>query len=394
MTTRGPKQALRRCRRRLIAAGLALLGGMAPLGFASAARADVPVGVLIPSSGKGAAYGQQMQAAIDMFMEKYASLGKAGKLKLIIYDTRGQNTDAINLSRKLITSDDVVAIVGPEFSSEAEVAFPLAVRGDTPMVTPMAAKPGIAAANRPWAFRFALTSANDYGPLIDAWVKHQAKPIKKVVILMDSKDGVSSADGKAVFPAVLKKHGIQILDTISFETGDIDFSAQVTRAKALSPDGIVISALYNEAAHVAVEVRKQGMKQPIVAGIGINDPRFIAIAGPAAQGVMTASDFFAKNPKPSVAAWVAAFVKRNGKEPSNGAALMYDTLYLTRSCIMKTGVDGKDVQKDRVKLRDCWAHMKDQDAPLTGSTTINKDGDAERTPVVLVVKGNGFVPLQ
>ena len=65
-------------------------------------------------------------------------------MKLVIYDTRGENTDAINLTRKLIDSDQVVAIIGPQFSAEAEVAFPLAVRGETPMVTPMAAKAGIA----------------------------------------------------------------------------------------------------------------------------------------------------------------------------------------------------------------------------------------------------------
>ena len=107
--------------------------------------ADVSIGILIPSSGKGASYGQQQQNAINMFMEKYADIGgKAGKLKLVIYDTRGENTEAINLTRKLMDSDQVVAIIGPQFSAEAEVAFPLAVRGETPMITPMAAKAGIA----------------------------------------------------------------------------------------------------------------------------------------------------------------------------------------------------------------------------------------------------------
>src|SRR5262245_1006128 len=93
------------------------------------AEADVAIGVLIPSSGKGASYGQQQQNAINMFLEKYADIGgKAGKIKLVIYDTRGENTDAINLTRKLIDTDGVVAIIGPQFSAEAEVAFPLAVR--------------------------------------------------------------------------------------------------------------------------------------------------------------------------------------------------------------------------------------------------------------------------
>jgi branched-chain amino acid transport system substrate-binding protein len=359
------------------------------------AVADVSIGILVPSSGKGAAYGQQQQNAITMFMEKYADIGgKAGKLKLVIYDTRGENTEAINLSRKLMDSDQVEAIIGPQFSAEAEVAFPLSLRGETMMITPMAAKAGIASANRPWAFRFALTTENVYRPLLDAWLKKQATPIKKVVILMDAKDAVSSFDGKTVFPALLKEKGVTVLDTISFQTGDIDYSAQVTRAKGLNADGIVVSALYNEAAHVVAELRKQGMTQPIVAGVGINDPRFIQIGGAATEGVMTASDFFADNPKPAVAAWVKAYEERFKQKPSNAAGQMYDTLYLMRECIKSTGITGSEVKADRVKLRDCWANMKDVEAPLMGATSIDKNGDGTRIPTVLMVKGTAFVVAQ
>jgi branched-chain amino acid transport system substrate-binding protein len=366
-----------------------LLAGTAP------AAADVTIGVLVPSSGKGASYGQQQQNAISMFMDKYADIGgKAGKLKLITYDTRGENTEAINLSRKLMDSDQVAAIIGPQFSAEAEVAFPLAVRGQTMMITPMAAKAGIASANRPWAFRFALTTENVYRPLLDAWLKKQGNAVKKVVILMDGKDAVSSFDGKTVFPALLKEKGIEILDTISFQTGDIDYSAQVTRAKGLNPDAVVVSALYNEAAHAVAEMRKQGMKQPIVAGVGINDPRFIQIGGAATEGVMAASDFFADNPDPKVSAWVKDYEERFKQKPSNAAGQMYDTLYLMRECIKKTGVTGADLNADRVKLRDCWANMKDVEAPLMGATTIDKNGDGTRIPTVLVVKGNAFVVAQ
>jgi branched-chain amino acid transport system substrate-binding protein len=360
------------------------------------AKADVAIGVLIPSSGKGASYGQQQQNAINMFMEKHADIGgKAGKMKLIVYDTRGENTDAINLTRKLIDTDQVVAIIGPQFSAEAEVAFPLAVRGETPMVTPMAAKAGIAAANRPWAFRFALTTENVYRPLLDIWLKkHQSPPIKKVVIFMDAKDAVSSFDGKTIFPKLLKEHGLEVLDTVSFQTGDIDYSAQVTRAKALNPDGLVVSALYNEAGHVVAEIRKQGMAQPIVAGVGVNDPRFIQIGGPGTEGVLTGSDFFAANPEPKVAAWVSDYEKRYSQKPSNASAEMYDTLYLMRECIKSTGIDGSNAKGDRVKLRDCWSNMKNTAAPLMGETSIDKDGDGTRIPAVLEVKGSNFVVAQ
>jgi branched-chain amino acid transport system substrate-binding protein len=355
------------------------------------AKAEVAIGVLVPSSGKGASYGQQQQNAIKMFVDKYPDAGATGKMKLVIYDTRGDNTEAINLTRKLIDSDQVDAIIGPQFSAEAEVAFPLAVRGETPMVTPMAAKAGIASANRPWAFRFALTTQNVYRPLLDAWLKKQTKPIKTAVIFMDAKDAVSSFDGKSIFPALLKERGVEVLDTVSFQTGDIDYSAQVTRAKAANPDAIVVSALYNEAAHAVSEIRKQGMTQPIVGGVGIDDPRFIQIGGAATEGVYAAFDFFTENPKPSVAEWVADYVKQFNAKPSNAAGEMYDTLYLMRECIKTTGVTGNDVKGDRVKLRDCWANMKNQQAPLTGETSIDKDGDGTRIPTVLEVRNGNFV---
>ena len=203
-----------------------------------AAAADVRVGILLPLSGAGSRYGQEQRVAAEMFLEKYSDLGgAAGKLVPIIYDTRWSGTEAISLTRKLIDSDQVAVIVGPMSSGESEVAFPVANRLETPIITPTAAKPGIAAANRPWAFRNANTSDKLDGALLAAWLAKQPAPIKSVVIFVDTKDGVSNSDGTVVFPAALKKLGITVLDTISFQTGDIDFSAQVTKAKACSRTG-------------------------------------------------------------------------------------------------------------------------------------------------------------
>ena len=352
-----------------------------------AASADVRVGILVPLTGAGSRYGQEQRVAVDMFLEKYSDLGgAAGKLVPIIYDTRWSGTEAISLTRKLIDSDQVAVIVGPMSSGESEVAFPVANRMQTPIITPTAAKPGIAAANRPWAFRNSNTSDKLDRALLAAWLAKQPKPIKSVVIFVDTKDGVSNSDGAAVFPAALKKLGITVLDTISFQTGDIDFSAQVTKAKALQPDGIVLTGLYSESAHVVREMRRQGMTQPIVAEIAVMDPRFNELAGADANGIMGVTDFFAGDQNPTIAAWAQEFEKRYHKQPSNVAALMYDTLYLTRECIRQRGVAGKDLTADRTAIRDCWAQMKGAEAPLTGATTINADGETIRKPTILLIE--------
>ena len=61
-----------------------------------------------------------------------------------------------------------------------------------------------------------------------------------------------------------------------------------------------------------------------------------------------------------------------------------------RECIKTTGVTGNDIKDDRVKLRDCWANMKNREAPLTGVTSIDKDGDGTRIPTVLEVRNGKF----
>jgi branched-chain amino acid transport system substrate-binding protein len=356
-----------------------------------AAHADVTFGILMPLTGAGSRYGQEQRIAVDMFLEKYSDLGGAsGKLVPIIYDTRWNGTEAISVTRKLIDSDKVAVIVGPMSSSESEVALPVANRMETPIITPTAAKPGIATANRPWAFGFATTADKLDGSLVQAWLgKHPS--IKTVVVLVDAKDAVSNSECTRVIPPALEKLGVKVLDTISFQTGDIDFSAQVTKASGLKPDGVVLCGLYTESAHVVKEIRRQGMAQPIVAGIAVMSDRFNSLAGADANGIMSVTDFFAGDQNPTITAWSKEYEARFKSPPTNVGALTYDTLYLTRECIRQRGVAGKDLAAGRTAIRDCWAQLKGAEAPLTGANTINADGYAVRNATIVTIQGGKMV---
>jgi branched-chain amino acid transport system substrate-binding protein len=372
--------------RMLLLIATLMLGGQA-------AYADVKIGILTPLTGAGSRYGQEQRVAIDMFLEKYSDLGgAAGKLVPIIYDTRWSGTEAISLVRKLIDSDQVEVIVGPMSSTESEVALPVANRMETPIITPTAAKPGIASANRPWAFGFATTADKLDGSLVKAWLDKNPS-IKSVVILVDAKDGVSSSECTRVFPPALDKAGVKVLDTISFQTGDIDFSAQVTKASGLKPDGVVLCGLYTESAHVVKEMRRQGMTQPIVAGIAVMSDRFNSLAGADANGIMSVTDFFAGTEDPAIVAWAQEYETRFRNPPTNVGALTYDTLYLTRECIRQRGVAGKDLAADRTAIRDCWTQLKDAKAPLTGENTVTPEGYAVRKATIVTIQGGKMVAM-
>lgn len=365
--------------------GAAMLVALAS-GGAAPALADVKIGLLMPLSGKGASYGQHQQIAMQMALEELAKTGiKGEKVETVVYDTRGENAEAISLTRKLIANDKVLAIIGPFFSAECEVAFPIAVQNKTPIVTASSAKPGIAAKNRPWAFRNALSSDQMNGFLLDVWLKKH--PVKSVVVLTDVKDAFTKVDGTMVFPKELKEKGVNVLDNISYQTGDIDYSAQVTKAKGLNPEGILIAGLYNEGGNIVREIRKQGLTQPIVGALGMSEPRFLEIGGKAADGTMVVNPFWAGDPDHKVSAWSAEYKSRAKVDPGNTAALMYDSVMLMKMCIEKSGVTNKpdDLVADRERIKDCLVGVKDVPG-IAGPMSFNADGDAQLLPTVLVAQ--------
>jgi branched-chain amino acid transport system substrate-binding protein len=224
------------------------------------------------------------------------------------------------------------------------------------------------------------------GDLLEVWLKRN--PLKSVVVLTDVKDAFTKVDGTVVFPAELKKRNVEVLDNISYQTGDIDYSAQVTKAKGLNPDGILIAGLYNEGGNIVREIRKQGLTQPIAGALGMSEPRFLEIAGPASDGTMVVNPFWADDPDPKVHDWAVEYKKRSGVEAGNTAALLYDTVMLMKMCVDKSGVTNKPeyIEADRNRIKDCLAEVKDVPGN-TGPVSFNANGDAQLSPTVLIAKG-------
>ena len=133
------------------------------------------------------------------------------------------------------------------------------------------------------------------------------------------------------------------------------------------------------------------MAQPIVAGIAVMSDRFNSLAGADANGIMSVTDFFAGDQNPTISAWSKEYEARFKSPPTNVGALTYDTLYLTRECIRQRGVAGKDLTADRTAIRDCWAQLKNAEAPLTGANTVNADGYAVRNATIVTIQGGKMV---
>ena len=370
---------------------------LTPFSVPGAQAKEIKIGVLMPLTGYIAFFGKMQETVLKMVQKEFEKMGPAAgfELKFIVYDTGSKPQDAILMAQKLMHTDNVVQIIGPFLSTECEQVFPIVNRDKVPIVTASSAKPGLTEASRPWTFRNIMTSDKINEPTIQTWVKE--KNIKTVAILTDIKSKVSETYGKGVAPAILKKYGVKVIESIDFVTEDVDFSAQITKVKGANPDGIVLAGEYALAANIAREARKQGLKQPFIGDVPIASPEYIKLGGAAVEGTFAPSDFWPGNPNPKVRAFVKKFKEEYGqdKDPHTTTEAMYDTLYVTRYLIGKGGISGnpKDLQKDREKMRDGWANLKDFSG-VSGKISIDKNGDAMKEFYTLVVKGGNWANIK
>ena len=333
--------------------------------------------------------------AAEMAIEEINNTGGIGGLpiKLMVGDTASNPAEAANMVRKLAMDDKVLAILGPFYSSECEVAFPVANELKVAAISQASSKPGIGAANRPYGFRNAPDEATMSKPVVKKF--KQKYNIESVVIVHDVKDAVSRALGTVVFPPILQKQGIKIANEgnyITYQHGDFDMRAQITKLKGYKFDGIVLGSLYMDAATIAKEARRQGITQPIVGAAPIVNEFLIKQGGKAAEGIMAPTTFWPQMPG-VVQRFVRDFYKRaNNVYPTIQDAHVYDNIYLLTHIIETMGVTNKpgDLPKDREKIMIGLTNTKAFPG-VEGNVGFDKNGDGVVQVYVIEVRNGRWV---
>jgi branched-chain amino acid transport system substrate-binding protein len=377
----------------LSAAALIAAGGEA-LAQKLAGR-EVKLGAMVPLTGKGAEWGQTAKIAIEIAAEEINAKGGIGgvPLRVIYVDYEAKEAEGLKIIDRLATRDNVLAVLGPCFSSVFEVIAPKLDRLGVTINSYCSAKPGLSAMSK-WAFRNTLTSDKQLAPVVDAWVAEYK--IKKVVVIHDIEDAVSRTEGETILPALFKKKGIDVLDMMTYRTRDTDFSAQITKAKSLNPDGIALGSCYQQAAGIAKEARKQGLNAPIMGGACAGAPGYIQLGGSATEGSYMSTAAWLEDPRPEVQQFMKKYLPRNdNKAPPYGAPRAYDIVYITKMVIEKGGVTNKpeDLAADRDRIRQGWAKIKGYQG-VAGEVTMDENRDGAGSSAILKVVNGQFVNAQ
>ena len=343
---------------------------------------EIPIGLVYPVTGRLSSVGMEMGNGFELALEEINSsqLGDT-KLKFITEDSRGNAEGAIAAFNKLIHQDGVSIILGPATSSATEAAFPVAQQNGVIAISPTAAARGLSAIGD-FVFRTIPTTE----VLITSGIKvTQAKlGYQKVAIIYDETD-LFSADGATVMREALTTNGVEILATETFQSGDTDFSAQLTHIKGLSPDAIFVSALPPDKPEILIQARQLGIPDSVTFIINTLTTADVQAAGDAAEGTIAFTSWINTADTPGNQVFVQNYSAAYGVEPDIWAAQSYATVYILTAAIANAQ------STDSIAIRDALANTMNLDTIL-GQFSFDAVGDAVYDPVALIVK-NGELQI-
>ncbi|BEV16218.1 ABC transporter substrate-binding protein [Herbaspirillum sp. DW155] len=364
----------------------------------AALAADIKLGVAEALTGPAAKYGVAIKNGFTLASEEINAKGgvNGDKLALVIEDEQGKKEEAINVFKKLIFQDKVLAVFGPTLSNSAFAADPIANAAKVVVFGTSNTADGITAMG-PFTFRNSVMEADVLPVTVKAAVKHFG--IKKVAVIYGNDDAFTKS-GYDVFKATLEQQKIPVTTTEAYAKGDVDFKAQLTKIKAGNPDAIVCSCLAEEAANIILQTRALGMKQPFIGGNGLNSPKLFEIAKDAGDNTLMGSPWSAENQTPANKAFIAAYKAKFGSDPDQFAAQAYDAMYIMADAIKSVKLTG-NLAKDRdavraalpaVKIDGATGKFAFRAAPAVAGKQVGFDADQEA--IVNIAKGGKFVLLK
>ena len=340
-------------------------------------RGEIPVGFVLPQTGSLVSSGIAMQQGTELAVEEInnAQLGEA-RIKLIIEDDRSTVESAVEAVNKLIHQDGVPVILGLVTSSASKEVFPIAQENRVVAFSQLSAARGLSALSE-FGFRASLT----VDKLVPTGVQitHEKLGYQRVAKIADRVD-LFSQSSDTMLEESLNATGVKILITETFETGDTDFSAQLTRIKDSNPDAIFISALPSETTKILMQGRQLGIPTdiPFIVTVTLASDQ-IQILGDAAEGAITFTSWVSTADTPGNQAFVQNYRTKYGVAPNIWAAQSYASVYI----LAKALTDAQST--DPVAIRDAMANITDFDTVL-GKFSFDAVGDAVYNPIVLIVE--------
>ena len=312
----------------------------ATLALSTAAFAqDVTVAVAGPMTGGESAFGRQMKNGADQAVKDINAAGGVlgKKLVLEVGDDACDPKQARSVAEKF-ASAKIPFVMGHYCSSSSIPASEAYADGNVLQITPASTNP-LFTERKLWNVARVCGRDDQQGLVAADYIAKFYKG-KNVAILNDKTTygkGLADETKKA-----LNKAGFQEKMFESYNKGDKDFTAIVSRMKRENIDLVYVGGYHQESGLIVRQMRDQGMQTALMAGDALADKEFASITGPAGEGTLFTFGPDPRN-KPTAKAIVEKF-KANNIDPEGYTLYTYAAFQVWAAAVKKAGtIDPKKV---------------------------------------------------
>ncbi len=328
---------------------LLLAVAVAALGLPAAAQGPVRIGASLSVTGTYAKLGKNQHEGYQLCIKDLNARGGmlGRKAELVMYDDQSLPATAVRLYEKLITEDKVDAVMGPYSSPVSEAAANVTEKYKKVMVAPLAATTSIFKKGRKYIFMVISPAESYLEGLIDTAAKRGLKTI--AVVNEDTLFSKAAASGAV---ELAKKKGMQVVYQEAYPKGNTDFSALLTKIKAVNPDVIAAGTYFDDAVALTRQMKELNVS-PKMYGVTVGGdlPEFYDVLKQNAEYIYGATQWEPTLPYPGNQEFFDAYRKDFGHEPSYHSAAGYAGCILYAEAVKRGGsLDADKVREQLLKL--------------------------------------------
>lgn len=321
----------------------------------AAAKGDILIGAIYPLTGDVAAIGQNIKRGIEFAVDEIN--GKGGingqNIKIVWGDSQGDPKVGMSEAERLITRENVVALIGAYQSAVTEVVSQTAEKYQTPLLTAISTANILTTRGYKYFFRMAPTNMTFLKSMIDYLVDMGKKVnggVKTIAVVADNTLLGQETLEWAKYWA--KQNNLTVIAEVLYTKGAADLTSEVLALKKANPDALVADSYISDAILLTKTMGEQGFKPKLMVGkaTGFIDPTFIKNVGGLANGISTATEWapdMTKGKEVNI-----AFKARFGVDMNGHSANAYTAIWVLKTAIEQAGSTNKD------KIREAMVNVK------------------------------------
>lgn len=304
------------------------------------AEDTVKIGTLYPLTGDVASIGQNIMRGVEFAVNEINENGgiDGKQIEIVQGDTMGDTKTGMTEAERLITQENVSAILGAYQSSVTEVVAQVTEQYQTPLVTAISTADSLTKTGYQYFFRMAPTNSMFLRDMIqflaDASAEKEEIDIKSIAVCADNTLlGQETAEWAKYWA---EKQGIEYLGEVLYSKGAADLSSEVIQLKDMNPDALVVDNYISDGILLTKTMAEQGYKPNIMIGkaTAYIDPSYIPAVGGLCNGIVTASEF---NPGTKGKEITEAFEEKYGVAMNGHSAEAYTAVWVLKTAIENAG---------------------------------------------------------